>query len=108
MGIRSQQVALVDQLVAAGIRATDDPARADAGRPCVLVAAPRLDFTALAYEHSLVVLAGHDNASVAALEQLDELIARVENVLPIETAEPIGYQLTSGPLVPAYLLRVTT
>lgn len=103
--------ALAGALVAAGGKCYTDPAKASNNRPCLLVAPPSVDYTTRAVSWRLVALAGTDEPSLRAFEQLDELVtfARVHNLVPIEAAEAASYPLSSErPPVPAYLLRFTT
>lgn len=107
--LRDHQAGVLEQLLAAGVPATDDPGAAETRRPIVLVGPPSLDLTARAVTHRLVALAGHPAGTLAALEQLDELVDLVAAELPIETAEPTSYALTgAADPVPAYLLILTT
>lgn len=97
-----------DQLVAADVTATCDPAEAVTNRPCVLVAPPSIDYTTREVSHRIVALSSHAAGTLAAVEQLDQLVAAVELVLHVERAEPIGYPMGDAGLVPAYLIRTTT
>jgi hypothetical protein len=109
VGIRAEQTRIVELLTAGGVAATDDPAKAATRRPCVLVAPPSLDYRARLYVHRLVALSSHDHGSLPALEQLDQLVAATEALLPVETADPGAYALTPETgTVPAYVMRVTT
>lgn len=100
---------LADRLTAAGVPAVVDPAVADVRRPCVLVAPPTVDYTEQLTTWRLVALAAASSGSLAALQQLDELVAGVVGSgLPIERAEPGSYALTEAGAVPAYVLRMTT
>lgn len=106
--------ALVAQLVAAGIKATLDPAQAETNRPCVLVAPPTIDWQQGTYAGPmltwrLVALANHANASLAAFQQIDDLVDAVDAAgFDVELAEPASYALTpSTGTVPAYVIRVT-
>src|SRR5687767_7283712 len=115
MGTRVDRAAqLVSQLQTAGVKATGDAAAAQNNRPCVLVAPPAIDWQAGTYAGPmltwrLVCLAGHDNADLAAFQQIDDLVDQVEAAgLPVELAEPAAYQLTpSTGTVPAYIIRIT-
>lgn len=102
---------LADQLDQVdGIRATHDPAKAAANRPCVLVPPPAMDYRAGTNTWRLVLLAGKAHGDLAALVQLDELLQLVVEQLPtVETADPGSYVLTGGTdPVPAYILRIVT
>lgn len=100
---------LAQRLVAAGIPATHDPARAATNRPCVLVPPPSIDYTAKANTWRLAALASHPGGTLDALRQLDELVVAVTELLDVETAEPGSYVLHGGAEpVPAYVLRLTT
>lgn len=96
------------KLEVAGVAAFLDPAKANTNRPCVLVAPPGVDYTTRAVTHRIVALSSHPAGTFAAMAQLDELVADVEAVLHVESAEPISYPLTPADLVPAYLIRTTT
>lgn len=107
-------VAIAAELTGAGIIATADPGEAENNRPCVLVAPPVLDYAAgtmagPAKSWRLICLASSATGTLQAWSELDALLAQLEPVVNIETAEPIGYQLntTTGP-VPAYAVRTTT
>lgn len=97
-----------ERLAAGGITATCDPAVANVNRPCVLVAPPSIDYTTRAVTHRLIALSSHASGTLAAVEQLDQLVEDVETFLNVESAEPIVYPLTDGGPVPAYLIRTTT
>lgn len=102
---------LAQLLTDAGVPATHDPAVAAANRPIVLVAPPSVDYTRMATTWRLIALAGHDGGTLAALEQLDELVQGAVNQydLPIEAADPGSYQITpDAGAVPAYIMRATT
>ena len=102
---------LAEQLVAAGVTATHDPAKAATHRPCVLVPPPAVDYSARTNTWRLVALAGKSHGDLAALRQLDQLVQDVVAAMPgyVETAEPGSYVLTGGAdPVPAYILRITT
>lgn len=96
------------QLDTAGVAAFLDPAVANTNRPCVLVAPPSVDYSTREVTHRIVALSSHPAGTFAALAQLDELVAQVEDVLHVEEATPISYPLTPLDLVPAYLIRTTT
>ncbi len=100
---------VVDQLVAADVVATLDPAVAAANRPCVLVAPPTVDYAQQLDTWEVVALSSHAAGTLAAVDELDQLLDAIEPVLYVERAEPRAYVLTpaSGP-VPAYIVRVTT
>jgi hypothetical protein len=101
--------ALADQLKAAGVRATHDPAVAAANRPCVLVPPPAIDYRARTNTWRLVALAGKSHGDLAALDQLDDLVQLVVDLVDVETADPGSYVLTGGTdPVPAYILRLVT
>lgn len=114
-GLVDDAQAIVDELTAANIRATVDPAQADTNRPCVLVAPPTLDWTAgnLAGDPGkawrLVCLSSYATAGLPSFAELDDLVTKVAAIAHVETAEPVGYVLTpaTGP-VPAYVIRITT
>lgn len=110
MGVLTEHMAHQrDQLDAvAGLFATLDPAAAVTNRPCVLVAPPTIDYTTREVTHRIVALSSHAAGTLAAVEQLDELVALVEDVLNVERAEPIGYPMGEAGVVPAYLIRTTT
>lgn len=107
--IREKQAALVEALNGAGVPATDDPTRAGVTRPCVLVGPPTLNYTDRSTTWRLVALSSQPAGTLAALEQLAELVEDVAELLPVESAEPASYSLTpaSDPL-PAYVMRLTT
>lgn len=97
------------QLRAAGIAATADPAWAATHRPCVLVAPPAMDYVARLNTWRLAILASHPAGTLAALEQLDQLLQLVVDVVNAEAADPGTYQLSpdAGGTVPAYIVRFT-
>lgn len=100
---------LRDQLLAADVPATIDPAWASTNRPCVLVTPPAIDWTARSLTWRLAALSAHGTGSLAALVELGDLIERVADVLDVEGADPASYALTPETgTVPAYLIRVTT
>jgi len=106
--LRAAADALVDQLVDAGIVATADPSVAAANRPCVLVTPPAIDYTQRTDTWRLAALSSHPAGTLAAVDELDQLLDQVEPVLYVEAADPASYALTAGTVVPAYLIRVTT
>lgn len=107
---RDRAVELADQLQTTGVAATAD-VRQLAGRlPAVLVPPPRLAFDvgagATATWRLLVVAGTADEWTAWA--QLDALLAAVEQLLPVELAEPVQFAPGQGsdPL-PAYALTYT-
>lgn len=106
--LRDEQLDALHQLEAAGIDATDDPAKANTNRPCVLVGPPTLELATRSVVHNLVALSSAAAGTLDALEQLDELVTAVCDALPVETANPVVYALTPATdPVPAYVMRVT-
>jgi len=103
--------ALADDLNAAGVRATHDPARAATIRPCVLVTPPSMDYSAKVNVYRLACLSSRPAGTLAALTELDELLQgllAVPRLYP-ETAEPAAYVLSPDqPSVPAYVVTITT
>lgn len=91
-----------------------DPGKAAANRPCVLIAPPSLDWTegtfvAPGVTWRLICLTRHDTATLAALDELADLIDACTDALPaIDRAEPSSYALTATARVPAYVLTLTT
>lgn len=101
---------LADRLSAAGVRATNDPARAAVIRPCVLVIPPVIDYSAGENIYRLTCLASKQPGSLAALAELDQLVQALQAVPGVhpETAEPAAYLLAADlPAVPAYLVTIT-
>jgi hypothetical protein len=91
------------------VRAYVDPTQAAANRPCVLIAPPRMDYTRRANLWRVVCLASSGSGTLAALDELDELVQAVTARLVIETADPGAYALTPElGTVPAYVCTTTT
>lgn len=102
---------LVDQLVAAGIPATLDPATAGQ-HACVLVGPPALAFdlnTGATCTWRLVVVdGGRTTAGLDSWTRLDDLVDQVADLLPVTAGEPASYAPTPGTdPSPAYLLTLT-
>lgn len=106
---RAQQLAA--QLLGAGIDATHD-ARAVAGMaPAVLIGPPRVAFDVGPFAtYTWRLLAVSSTADpLSAWQQLDELVAAVALVLPVETADPTSFAAApEDPSMPAYALTLTT
>lgn len=102
--------ALVEALSAAGVAATTEPGAAIGLLPCVLVPPPVREvrhYGGHVVTWRLVVLADLPDAT-RSWEQLDDLVDRVADLLPIERAEPTSYVLPSGTdPVPAYAVTFT-
>lgn len=102
---------LAATLKAAGVNATHDPDRADAIRPCVLVAPPAIDYSARSNTYRLACLSAKPIGSLAALSELDQLVQQLQTVPGVypERADPASYVLAPDrPAVPAYLVTITT
>lgn len=102
---------IVAALLAAGVPATRDVREASANRPCVLVPPPLVDYLAASTTWRLIALARDVLGSATSWEELDDLLERVNAVLPVERAEPVGYALPgltgdTTPL-PAYAITMT-
>lgn len=109
MGVLGQHMAHQrDQLLGGDVFATLDPAAAVTNRPCVLIAPPSIDYATREVTHRVLALSSHAAGTLAAVEQLDGLLAHVEACLNVERAEPIGYPMGDAGVVPAYLIRTTT
>lgn len=78
-----------------GLTAITDPAHVSANLPCVLVAPPRLDYSAKTASWRLLVL-GPGLATLAAVSATADLLELVESVLPVELAEPGSYAVGGG------------
>lgn len=95
---------------AEGITAVVDPAHVSANLPCVLVAPPRITYGLLAGGPSEVawrlIVLGPGLATLSAVVAMTELLELVEEVVPIETAEPGTYQVGTE-LVACYVATFT-
>lgn len=92
-----------------GVPAYTDPAKAAAMRPCVLVTPPVVSWQTKSATWTLAALTTHDAGSEDAFRDLDATVAKVADVLDVESARPSAYYLTKdAPSVPAYLLTYTT
>lgn len=101
---------LVADLVAGDVSATLDPAQLLGMAPAVLVGPPRVTFDVgvgcTASWRLLLVASSGDELS--AWLQLDELLAAVEDQLPVESAEPSRFSPGNGePPLPAYAVTYT-
>lgn len=111
MSITTDAQAVAAILSGAGVKTYVEPGKAASNRPCVLVAPPSIDYVTRSVSWRLVALAGTDEPSFRAFEQLAELVAGVveHNPVPIEAAEAASYPLIPERApIPAYLLRFTT
>lgn len=111
MGIVTDAQGVADKLIAAGIVATIDPARAAALGVCVLVPPPVIDYTNLSTVYRLACLSNRPAGTLEALEQLDGLVQALNDVPRIypERAEPSAYVLAAGEAPrPAYIVTITT
>lgn len=95
--IRLRQAELVAHLAASEIPATDDPAHVLANLPIVLVAPPELGGARLGggwatADWRLLVIGGQA-ATLSAVEAAWELLAAVQEALPITDARPGTYQV---------------
>lgn len=111
MTTRARADELVEQLVAAGIKATTDPRAAHP--PCVLATPPARTYdvnTEAGYSAEWVLWAlAPAPGSAASWDKLDELVDAVASVLDVERAEPGSYQLpATSPGVPVPAYRITT
>lgn len=100
-------------LTNAGVRATTDPAWALGNRPCFLVGPPVLDFTTLQgaaeVEWRLIALSSFDAGNIAALAELQVLLAAAETAVGLTRARPIQYTLTrDGTRIAAYECTTVT
>lgn len=81
-----------------GPRATTDPAWALNNRPCILIAPPLLDFTTLQgaaeVEWRLIALSSYEAGDIAALTEIQTMIAAAELRVGLTGARPIQYTLT--------------
>ncbi len=110
-GRQEYAAAIVAELTAVGVPATLDVREASANRPCVLVPPPLVDYRAASTTWRVIALARDVLVSAASWDELDDLLERVNAVLPVERAEPIGYALPgltgdTTPL-PAYAITMT-
>lgn len=104
---------LETQLRAAGINARVDVAGLANSLPGVLIPPPLVDRYSLSGEPAitwrLILLAANPLGSQASFEQLAGLLDALDDVVPIERADPISYALPSlgsDPL-PAYAVTLT-
>lgn len=76
-----------------------DPAEALANRPCLLIGPPLLEGGTLggAFDVTwpLIALSSYDAGQLAALAEIQVLIKDTDDVLSVERARPIQYQLTA-------------
>jgi hypothetical protein len=105
--------ALEAELRAAGINARVDVAGLANSLPGVLIPPPIVDRYTLSGEPTitwrLILLAANPLGSLASFEQLAGLLDDLDDVVPIERADPISYALPalgSDPL-PAYAVTLT-
>lgn len=107
MSSYAQALDIVARLEAAGIAATCDPRGATP--PCVLIAPPAATVTmdAATGQWSAWALSP-TTANLDAWKALDELVAAVWSVLPIEGWDFLPYtQSADSPAIPAYRIRFT-
>lgn len=103
---------IVDDLRAAGIRATVDPREAAGSVPVVLVVpAPELRFDTLdgcsADAIYSIVAIGPGPGGLETTERLTGLVAAVSQTIAVSEAVPDAYQLGGNTEVyPAYLMRL--
>jgi hypothetical protein len=111
MELGQQVRAVVDQLTAAGIRATADAA--DLNLPAVLVKPPELDFRFKAGTEQgtwAIYALVPDTLSYTALDTLGDLIDRTRAALAgkVATGRPVDFITLEGVSVPGYELTFTT
>lgn len=107
---RARADQLVAQLKAADVAATVDPRAVPNLAPCVLVPPPARDLSGRTVTWTLAAVSAQANGSLAAWDDLDDLVANAVLALDglVEAARPANYTHTPGadPL-PAYLLTIT-
>ena len=104
--------ALESQLRAGGVVAHVDVRSAAASLPCVLIPPATIDgntYGGPTYTWRLIVLAADTLGSLHSFEQLSELLDQLDDLLPVERAEPIAYALPAlgGDPLPAFAVTVT-
>jgi hypothetical protein len=106
-----QAAELVDQLKAAGIKATRSATAAAAQLPCVLVPPPSIgpgSYGGPVTTWRLLAIAADPLGGESSWKQLDQLLDAVLDVLPVDRAEPTAYQLAADqPALPAYAITYT-
>lgn len=102
---------LVQELAAAGIKATRSVAAAAQQLPCVLIPPPTLGpgtYAGPTITWRLVALAANPLGDVDSWAQIDALVEQLMAALPVERAEPTSYQLpNSDHPLPAYFVTLT-
>ncbi len=105
-------VELAAELTAADVPAVTDVRDVLGKAPCVLLTPPRLAFDGLAgatATFQLVAVAGSEVGTSTTWQELDDLVAAVAEVLPVQSAAPSSYVLGPElPARPAYLLELVT
>lgn len=105
----ARAVELAAQLDGSGVPATHDAAKLTGRLPAVLVGPPRLAFDvpggATVTWRLLAVAATTDE--LTAWTQLDALVGAVEQLLPVESADPTAYARNGADPLPAYALTFT-
>lgn len=95
-----QAAAWAGELTALGIPTYTDPRVAAQDTPCVLIAPPALGRAGSTYDgHSVTwrfLVLARGPASLAGWKELDDLLDRLTEHVPYETAEPGQYALTTG------------
>lgn len=110
---RDQAAAILTDLRARDLVVTDDPTWAATNRPCVLLPPPSIDWNAGTYAGPavtwrLVCLSSHAAGTLAAWDQLDDLVDQLDAAgVNVERADPVTYALGDA-AVPAYLVTTTT
>jgi hypothetical protein len=92
---RAAQIA--EELNAGGVPAVVDPANVSANLPCVLVAPPRIEWGRLGGGMSQVswrlIVLGTGLATLSAVAAMYQLLEDLEELVPVETAEPGTYSV---------------
>lgn len=100
---------VVDQLINAGIEATQEPS--EISIPGALVMPGEIDFSLLGddYEMSFEVylVANAQRTQAETLDELQELLEKFRTVFTIKTAQPAALPLTKGNLIPSLLISFT-
>ena len=88
---------IVDQLRAAGIRATDDPRQLNL--PCVIVGPPsisELDTGSSGLAMITAYVVGLPPGNLASWRAIDDLAEQVGRVVDVELLQPVNYEAESG------------
>lgn len=114
MDIVARAHALAEYFAETEVEAFHDPAVAVNNRPCLLIAPPVIDWTegtitgAAQVQWPVYALSSHPAGTLDAVAELSDLVEVANEVLEIETARPVRYQVNDKtPLIAAYLCTHT-